>query len=363
MFDKNNRNKVNGWVYRGGDSAYKAVPHLDNWADVVSLYDSVKPVVSKNHSIEENLRPIGQRRRKWEHITKQEDIYGTTYRIEDGNGGTALMWEKKGIVLDKQDTYLTIFSAGSRWVSARTARYKLLANVLPHGLDLVQARSGTNRYIRTYYGEVDAYNVKEYGRDYYLPENVGQGQYKELEGTLLRFKHTNTGWKLDSSEWMPPKNQTLVNKREKRQYKEHYESFYKWAVALTPIQPRVDAIRSGNWIRDDYREQCAYREQIKDRLEEYMQERYAGTTKMITRNHGDYVGIPKEIMLEVLTDDNHPMRVVALTDFLMQSAGQYHMIEKRDEKEFRKGFNTWLNHVCFHENKTTPQYMITKEDK
>ena len=358
MFDKNNRNKVNGWVYRGGDSAYKAVPHLDNWADVVSLYDSVKPMVSKNHSIEEDLRPIGQRRRKWEHITKQEDIYGTTYRIEDGNGGTALMWEKKG-----EDTYLTIFSAGARRVIPRTARYKLLANVLPHGLSLVQARSGTNRYIRTYYRHVRDLDPN-WEKDYYLPENVGQGQYKELEGTLLRFKHTNTGWKLDSSEWMPPKNQTLVNKREKRQYKEHYESFYKWAVALTPIQPRVDAIRSSNFIKDDYREQCAYREQIKDRLEEYMQERYAGTTKMMTRYiNTAYVGIPKEIMLEVLTDDNHPMRVVALTDFLMQSAGQYHMIEKRDEKEFRKGFNTWLNHVCFHENKTSPQYMITKEDK
>ena len=346
MFDKNNRKQVNGWVYRGGDSVYEAIPNLDNWADVVHAYNSVKPLVSKNHKKEEDLRPIGQRRRTWEYITKQEDIYGTTYRIEDGNGGTALMWEKKG-----EDTYLTIFSAGARRVIPRTSRYKLLANLLPHGLDLVQARSGTNRYIR---GMAWNGNVNEYETDYYLPENVGQA-------THLRFKHTNIGWELDSSEWVPEKNQTLVNKEEKRQYTEHYESFYEWAVALTPIQPRVDAIRSSNWIRDDYREQCAYREQIKDRLEEYMlEERHE---RYHTRNQGDYVGIPKEIMLEVLTDDNHPMRVVALTDFLMQSAGQYYMIEKRDEKEFRKGFNTWLNHVCFHENKTTPQYMITKEDK
>lgn len=353
MFDKNNRKQVNGWVYRGGDSTYEAIPNLDNWADVVHAYNSVKPVVSKNHSIEEDLRPIGQRRRKWEHITKQEDIYGTTYRIEDGNGGPALMWEKKGIILDKQDTYLTIFSAGARWVTPRTARYKLLANVLPFGLDLVQARSGTNRYIRTYYRDVRDLDPN-WEKDYYLPENVGQA-------THLRFKHTNTGWKLDSPEWMPEKHQTLVDKEEKRQYREHYESFYEWAVALTPIQPRVDAIRSVNFMRDDYREQCAYREQMKDRLEEYMlEERHE---RYHTRNQGNYVGIPKEIMLEVLADDNHPMRVVALTDFLMQSAGQYYMIEKRDEKEFRKGFNTWLNHVCFHENKTTPQYMITKEDK
>ena len=340
MFDKNNM-----WVYQGGDSAYEAIPNLDNWADVVHAYNSVKPVVSKNHSIEEDLRPIGQRRRKWEKITRAKYPH-TAYRIEDGSGGTALVWEKVG------DTYLTIYNAGARWVSASTARYKFLANVLPHGLNLVKACSGSNRYIRTYYGEIDAYNVEESGRDYYLPENVGQA-------THLRFKHTNIGWKLDSPEWMPEKNQTLVNKEEKRQYREHYESFYEWAVALTPIQPRVDAIRSSNWIRDEYREQCAYREQIKDRLEEYMlEERHE---RYHTRNQGNYVGIPKEIMLEVLADDNHPMRVVALTDFLMQSAGQYYMIEKRDEKEFRKGFNTWLNHVCFHENKTTPQYMITKE--
>jgi hypothetical protein len=352
--------QTNGWVYQGGDPTYEAIPNLDNWADVVHAYDSIKPVVSKNHKKEENLRPIGQRRRKWEHITRQEDIGGVTgisYRVEDGNGGTALMWEKKG-----EDTYLTIFRAGARYQHMSTARYKFLANVLPHGLDLVQARSGTNRYIRTYYRDVRDLDPN-WEKDYYLPENVGQGQYKEVEGTLLRFKHTNIGWKLDSSEWVPPKNQTLVNKGEKRQYKEHYESFYKWAVALTPIQPRVDSIRSGAWAREEYLDQCRYREQIKDRLEEYMQERYAGTTKMITRNQGDYVGIPKEIMLEVLADEDHPMRIVALTDFLMQGAGQYYMIEKRDEKEFRKGFNTWLNHVCFHDNKTTPQYMITKRDK
>jgi len=345
--------KNNMWVYQGGDSAYEAIPNLDNWADVVHAYNSVKPVVSKNHSIEENLRPIGQRRRKWEKITKHETTYGITYRIEDGNGAPALIWEKKKWETKEWDTYLYISNAGTRWVSASTARYKFLANVLPFGLDLVQARSGTNRYIRTYYQRKMS-NVKEYETDYYLPENVGQA-------THLRFKHTNIGWKLDSPEWMPEKHQTLVDKEEKRQYKKHYESFYEWAVALTPIQPRVDAIRSSNWIRDDYREQCAYREQIKDRLEEYMlEERHE---RYHTRNQGNYVGIPKEIMLEVLTDDNHPMRVVALTDFLMQSAGQHYMIEQRDEKEFRKGFNTWLNHVCFHENKTTPQYMITKEDK
>ena len=343
----------NAWVYRGGDSVYEAIPNLDNWADVVHAYNSVKPVVSKNHSIEENLRPIGQRRRKWEKITKHETTYGITYRIEDGNGAPALIWEKKKWETKEWDTYLYISNAGTRWVSASTARYMFLANVLPFGLDLVQARSGTNRYIRTYYQRKMS-NVKEYETDYYLPENVGQA-------THLRFKHTNIGWKLDSPEWMPEKHQTLVDKEEKRQYKKHYESFYEWAVALTPIQPRVDAIRSSNWIRDDYREQCAYREQIKDRLEEYMlEERHE---RYHTRNQGNYVGIPKEIMLEVLTDDNHPMRVVALTDFLMQSAGQHYMIEQRDEKEFRKGFNTWLNHVCFHENKTTPQYMITKEDK
>ena len=106
----------NAWVYQGGDPTYEAIPNLDNWADVVHAYDSIKPVVSKKHPIRENLRPIGQRRRKWEKIIRLEDIGGITgisYHVEDDNGGSALIWEKRKWEThgkEEEDTYLTIYN-------------------------------------------------------------------------------------------------------------------------------------------------------------------------------------------------------------------------------------------------------------
>ena len=49
--------------------------------DVVKHYESIKPIVSKQHKLEDDIRPIGDRRRKYERIVK---ISKNCYALSEG---------------------------------------------------------------------------------------------------------------------------------------------------------------------------------------------------------------------------------------------------------------------------------------
>ena len=43
---------------------------FNTFNEVVSWYERTKPLVSKHHSLANDVRPIGDRKRKWERIRK-----------------------------------------------------------------------------------------------------------------------------------------------------------------------------------------------------------------------------------------------------------------------------------------------------
>ena len=69
----------------------------NTFAEVAKLYNTVKPVVSKNHSKEDDLRPVGVRSRKWERIIKVND---QKYILNDGECDPIGFW--KVILINKQ---------------------------------------------------------------------------------------------------------------------------------------------------------------------------------------------------------------------------------------------------------------------
>ena len=46
---------------------------IDSFADAEARYNDIKPVVSKHHTLEQDVRPLGARNRKWERIIKIDD--------------------------------------------------------------------------------------------------------------------------------------------------------------------------------------------------------------------------------------------------------------------------------------------------
>jgi hypothetical protein len=60
---------------------------FETFDQVVNWYNTTKPVISKNHKRENDVRPIGSRSRKWERIKKIDD---NTYALCDGNYGNTI---------------------------------------------------------------------------------------------------------------------------------------------------------------------------------------------------------------------------------------------------------------------------------
>jgi len=54
---------------------------LDSFADAEKRYNDTKPVRSKHHTLEQDVRPVGKRSRKWERIIKVDD---STYVLSCG---------------------------------------------------------------------------------------------------------------------------------------------------------------------------------------------------------------------------------------------------------------------------------------
>lgn len=54
---------------------------FDSFNEVVSWYERTRPMVSKHHTLAHDVRPIGDRKRKWERIKKIDE---NTYALLDG---------------------------------------------------------------------------------------------------------------------------------------------------------------------------------------------------------------------------------------------------------------------------------------
>lgn len=122
--------------------------------EIANLYDSIKPLVSKDHPKEQDLRPIGKRRMKWERIERinkhtyclwagymdGDDIFAARDKIKFSNKekimSAAIVWQRK--------------RGGVQRIKVRnchygyaTGYYKFLKTYLPDGLEFV-IRSGTH---------------------------------------------------------------------------------------------------------------------------------------------------------------------------------------------------------------------------
>lgn len=346
--------------------AYGFKQGLDSFWHVQHRYNNTKPMVSKYHTKEQNLRPAGRNRsRKWEHIRKLSE---TCYALCDGGYGdpvfiskyrgaaptevpaedtynlSPIVWE----IMEQPDgSYLeTIKIRNDTGDYAHTSRYTFLYEFLPDNMHFIVGQNG-RQYVgergqRAYTGKVyylpKSKSVDERRWKHRLSHNVSDTNFqREDDQKYLRFGRTttmsgdgppmaqwkrSTEWKLISPEFVPVNPKSKVDKERKKELKPHLDTFWEWACAVGQMLPTND------W---------EYMRGVKDTLRDAgVIEGWAFSASV--KYNGDNVQ-------HIITSDDHELRLPLLAMFMVNSDMKYaHTPE--DAQKVRARFNQWANRAC-----------------
>ena len=69
---------------------------INSFAEVEERYNTTKPVISKNHTKEQDIRPCGARSRKWERIEKVNANCYIIWNGDDGDPYQQFYWSWSG---------------------------------------------------------------------------------------------------------------------------------------------------------------------------------------------------------------------------------------------------------------------------
>ena len=264
---------------------------LNTFDEVAKLYDRIKPIISKNHTLADDVRPLGERRYKWQRIIKVDD---NTYALTDGswsemsfNGNqpteketnritAPILWERR-----EDGEYLSI--RGCMGSGYSTSRYQFYNWNLPYGMrHLDNARQGEHW-------------IEHKGERYVLPRSVYRYDWsakKVLEHVDNSLVFKREGDKFVRVGTVDIKTKHIDTDR-KAQVKPLLNKFYEWMSAVAPL------------VAKDYSSRHEYAKLIYD-------EGVAATPWEALR----FGGLRGDKVLEVITNEEHPCRV-ALASLLL----------------------------------------------
>ena len=321
----------------------------NTFAEVAKLYHTVKPIVSKNHSKEDDLRPVGVRSRKWERIIKVND---QKYILNDGECDQINFWPHWNN-MDRLPTMQevealapivwSIDDEGNEFIKIRNGsgegahqtRYAFFQHTLPQCMSFI-IDSG-KQYIEVRSGVVPNSKLSSY----FLPKSEyfwKQADSKD-DGRQLHFtKPVNSKfWSPQGNTFMfsPPKKR--IDKKRKADLKDAIESMWGYIGAMWTLVDIGDG-------RYDYQ---AY-EKVKDNLHEHYFA-WSGEEKE-TNYWWDWKG-KGDFIAHVFKTEDHPCRVDLLDMFVRDSdlsgisrnAYEGELDEKQAQSRVRNQYNRWIN--------------------
>ena len=327
---------------------------LSSFADVAKRYNEVKPMVSKNHKKEDDLRPIGVRSRKHERIIKVND---QKYILNDGEVDPIKFWggyhhqQAKRVPTMQEVEALapivwSIDDEGNEFIKIRNgsgggahmSRYTFLEHNLPK--QMVFIVDNGKQYI--------AIGDKFGGSHHFLPKSDyfwGNKNSKE-DGKQLHFVRMagTTKWLPEGNtfQFTPPKKR--INKERKAKLKGAIDSMWGYISAMWQLIDSNDPY--------DYNRHTQLQSEMYEAFAKWSgepnQERYWWDWK----GKGDFIA-------HVFETEEHPCRVNLLEMFVRDSdlrwvgvseswvKRQYGRKIEVDEKEFlskvRSQYNRWVN--------------------
>ena len=325
---------------------------IEDFAEMTERYNTTKPVVSKNHTREDNIRPVGRRSRKWEHMIK---ISAYKYILYDGYcagdpkfnawGNRVPPSEKETLALapivwtlsPKGDIETVRIRNGSGFYG-HNSRYTFLENTLPLGLrffvDNGKQYIKTSKNKQTYLLPKSRYNPF-YSPNGYKAEWFSDKDDKKYLTFARRVGGDRYSWEVIGDTWKIQHERKRVDTKAKAKIKPHADAFYKWLdIMHSFIMP--DFSNSPNQWRD----RSDFIEKASNELNEFLSGWVNNTGYGWTHHH--YEKRPKEHhgkLLEIMSTDQHPMRTQLGIDFLRNVDFK----EVTSGSQVRAKYNSYIN--------------------
>mgnify|MGYP003136750890 CR=1 FL=1 len=333
---------------------------VEDFAQMAENYNTTKPVVSKNHTREDNIRPVGRRSRKHEHMIK---VSAYKYMIYDGycaGDPKFSAWGDKVPPTEKETLALapivwtlspkgdieTIRIRNGSGNYAHCSRYTFLENTLPLGLRFIvhngkQYISNGTQYLlpKSRYNPFyppNAYNTLQNG----FPMSVKDD--KKYLTFARKVGSDRYDWKVIGDTWTIQHERKRVDTKYKAKIKPHADVFYKWLdVMHSFIMP--DFSNSPN----QWRERREYVEKAVEELNGFLSTGDATSRHQYTGygwTHPRHIERPKEQhgkLLKIMSTDQHPMRMQLGVDFLRN----VDFANITSGSEVRAKYNSYVNKV------------------
>ena len=332
-------NRTTALMYhQRGDTRCKRI-RFATFKDVERHYNNIKPVVSKYHKKEDDIRPINRRDRKWERIEKRSDteyVFHDYYFREELAKHTEwqkrppIVWEAKEMPTGTRE--LVTVRGSTRW-SFDISRHNFLRAYLPVGLFWCVNTNGTHEVLI----ENGISGVAATSHYMPRPKNYGLKAGPEVTDYLLQFVRVNSEdnlpmWECITPEW--PKLKLRVDKNRKKQLKQHNDEFWGWMCSVGPmLDMEWSTLESLSTEIIEY---------MKTSGKQYGFSLNGGKIDPWKYSYGIRNQFPRELAEEIVKDYNHPLRIHLACNFLqlndIKSIGS-----KEDNNTFRSAYNRWFN--------------------
>lgn len=346
---------------------------LDTFAEVEAWYNKTKPLVSKHHTKEQDVRPIGQRSRKYERIIKINDncyvfshggyhdpvfCWGYSAEVEkmpltkaDIVRCAPIVWKRA------KDGTETITIRNGQGPHQHNSRYSFLKRALPRGMWFSIAGHTGTHFIQTKTDEfflpktrtVPPYVYEAYkGRAGHVSNSYAHRLLKaattKADGLHMTFERKEKDWVLVSKRHVETVKRLRVNKDTKKPFKQHIYKLWQWSMTMYPMmrtqlnwQFRGDMNREINaWCKDNGVSQL--------RVD-------AWGPMFESKNSGKEM---PALVRKILADEDHALRyhlgvaaMFAIHD-AMPISGSWGMKATAEEALVlsRRAYNKWINKVA-----------------
>jgi len=293
---------------------------------VAAWYEQIRPIKSVSHTLEDDIRPVGQRRRKWERIKKIDD---NTYCLLDGYFGqtmynknvtdqyeqdmAAIMWRREA-----DGDYIYIRNGTTN--SVPFGRFKFLQWHLPTDMSFRYNQQGKH-WVR-------AKTPTGY-EDFPLPKTSYRWNYTLKQATVpddgkrLRFRANEDGTFTRMGDAFKV-TVSHVDKELKKSWKPQIEAFYVQAAALAPLLDVSWGARN------------LYRQAINE---------WGGRTG-VTLGYLTYGGveqIPPVLMRQIVEQEDHELRIPAMALVVHAIGGKREIATKEDLTRIKSAYNRLMN--------------------